>query len=280
MPEQSRNSSRRLFFAAIGAVVAVTSGVKVMNGWPQQAPSSSGSRRPIVVELFTSEGCSTCPPADALLARFAKEQPIEGAEVIALEEHVDYWNQQGWMDPFSSHAWTTRQQEYIWKFKEKDVYTPQVVIDGEKEFVGNREQEIRAAVQEAVQHEKTEIALEAGKSSGDAAEEVSVRIGKLTGGSGSNAAEVWLAVAESGLESDVKSGENAGKNLRHAAVVRSLRKIGEAPLDSDPSFETVTQVKLKPYRKRENLSVVVFVQEKKTLRLLGAVSMAVSDYAR
>jgi pimeloyl-ACP methyl ester carboxylesterase len=94
---------------------------------PARPLAAKTKAQPVLVELFTSEGCSTCPPADALLARLEKDQPVEEAEIIAVEEHVDYWNQQGWMDPFSSAEWTLRQQQYISRFKEKSVYTPQMV---------------------------------------------------------------------------------------------------------------------------------------------------------
>src|ERR1700730_1759198 len=93
---------------------------------PQASPPAT-NRRPVVVELFTSEGCSTCPPADALLARLEDQQPVEGADVIALEEHVDYWNHDGWIDPFSSSEWTMRQQDYAAAFKIDGAFTPQMI---------------------------------------------------------------------------------------------------------------------------------------------------------
>ncbi len=104
---------------------------------PQAAGRPDGRRTPVLVELFTSEGCSSCPPADVLLARLEKTQPVAGAQIIALKEHVDYWNHLGWRDPFSSAQFSERQSSYVQTFRTDQVYTPQMVVDGQTEFVGN-----------------------------------------------------------------------------------------------------------------------------------------------
>src|SRR5712692_2898034 len=100
-------------------------------------------RTPVVVELFTSEGCSSCPPADALLARLAEAQFAGNVQLIALEEHVDYWNDLGWADPFSSRDWTSRQYVYSGALRNRNPYTPQMVLDGTVEFVGSHAQKAR-----------------------------------------------------------------------------------------------------------------------------------------
>src|SRR5271163_3632635 len=92
---------------------------------------------PVIVELFTSEGCSSCPAADRMLSRLEQTQPVPGAQVIAIEEHVDYWNQLGWSDPFSSPQYRARQNDYAKAFKASDIYTPQMVVNGQSAFVGS-----------------------------------------------------------------------------------------------------------------------------------------------
>lgn len=244
-----------------------------------QATPTVATDRPVVVELFTSEGCSTCPPADALLAKLEDRQLVEGAHVIALEEHVDYWNQQGWIDPYSSAEWTERQREYASKLKSGEVYTPQMLVDGQREFVGSRELEAEQVIQQSASREKTDVTIIVQPPSSDGSPQFKVHVGKLTGNADRDSAEIWLGVTEQGLASDVRGGENSGRNLRHAPVLRTLRKIGvvKAVGESSSAFEASPVVKLKPAWKTQNLQVVVFVQEKKSRRILGAASVRVAN---
>ncbi|GAC1631781.1 MAG: DUF1223 domain-containing protein [Candidatus Acidiferrum sp.] len=235
---------------------------------------TSPTLRPVVVELFTSEGCSSCPPADSLLAQLAQQQRLGSAEVIALEEHVDYWDQLGWRDPFSSAQWTERQQEYAASFRNEGVYTPQMVVDGRTEFVGSSQSRAKSAIAEAAREPKAEVFL---KSEGPAGgkERVSVEVKMLPTGE-SREAQVWLAITESGLHSNVSRGENAGEDLHHAAVVRSLRKIGNAVTNRESAFSGGQDVSFDSGWKRENLRVVVFVQDPKSKYILGAASARVA----
>jgi hypothetical protein len=238
---------------------------------------SEARRSPVVVELFTSEGCSTCPPAEALLLKLEKEQSIGGAEVVALELHVDYWNQQGWMDPFSSVDWTARQQVYVAAFKQDGEYTPQMVVDGRIQFVGNRLNDAAKAIAAAAREAKTKIDIIEEKSEKKDQLRFHVEAGKLEGSTSGDTAEIWLAVTERGLYSAVERGENAGRELHHAAVARQLRKIGTADARENPAFLTSVELKLKPAWILKNLVVVVMIQEKKTRRILGASALPLTQ---
>ncbi|HEV2299623.1 MAG TPA: DUF1223 domain-containing protein [Candidatus Acidoferrales bacterium] len=242
-----------------------------------QAPAAPSTSKPVVVELFTSEGCSTCPPADALLQRMEK-QPLPGVEIITLEEHVDYWNQQGWIDPYSSVEWTTRQREYEAKAGSNDPYTPEMVVDGESRFTGSNGREAQMAIEKAVAEPKTSVSITPAPSDSKNSESFQVSVGKLVGSASGNDAEVWLAITEDGLHSSVTAGENAGHALTHAAVLRSLHKIGVAAANKESdSFAGVPKVKLNSSWKRENLRVIVFVQDKKSLKILGAASAKITS---
>jgi hypothetical protein len=258
-------------FAGLTLVSASLLGAAALTRTPTQAAPGmpQASRTPVVVELFTSEGCSSCPPADALLARLADEQLGSNVQLIALEEHVDYWNDLGWVDPFSSRDWTSRQYVYAGALKNGNPYTPQMVVDGTVEFVGNQSKQARETILKAAGNPKIAVALVQGESKSAG--------GKLEATAGSGAAEVWLAITETGLHSAVTRGENAGEDLHHAAIVRFMRKIGEAQADREASFAGDAAVPLKKEWKRENLRAVLFVQEKKSRRILGAAEIRIAE---
>jgi hypothetical protein len=270
---------KRLFIslAVVLAIAAVHS--RAQSGGPAAPPASASVElTPVVVELFTSEGCSSCPPADALLAKMESAQPFKGVQVIAIEEHVDYWNQQGWVDPFSSIEWTGRQQVYAAAFRQDGPYTPQMVVNGRAQLVGSRADQAVKAVEDAHEVAAVQVKLSASGSGNPNEPHFAVSVGKLTQLSPGDSAEVWLAITESGLASQVSRGENAGRNLSHASVLRTLRRIGNADARSDSlSFQGDAPLKLKPGWKRENLTAVILVQEKKSRRILGAASQKIAN---
>jgi hypothetical protein len=220
-------------------------------------------RVPVVVELFTSEGCSSCPAADAVLRELAAAQSVPGVEVIALGQHVDYWNRLGWSDRFSSPAYTERQRQYAARFS-SGAYTPQAVVNGQYELVGSRRAELAQLVAKAAQAPQASLRLSA------TASDVQVQVARVPPGTA--AAEVLLLITESQLASQVGRGENAGQLLRHAAVVRRLQVLG--PLAADGTFTASPALLLAADWQRPQLRAVALVQEKVSRRIVGAASIA------
>ncbi len=232
-----------------------------LEGLPE-IPSNKNNIRltqPVLVELFTSEGCSSCPPADRGLTFLQTQQPVSGAEIITLAFHVDYWDRLGWKDRFSSAQFSRRQEQYAQIFRLDSVYTPQLVIDGEAEVVGS---ELGKA--------NDSIAKVSAKRKGSAA--VNLSDGKLnfvisdiTGHRGST---VFLAIAEDRLTTNVRAGENSGKTLEHTAVVRELRPIGSLESAAN-SLRGSTEIDPNQEWKKDNLKFVVFVQENDSRKILA-----------
>ena len=221
--------------------------------------ATAQSKTPVVVELFTSEGCSSCPPADQLLFQLER-QPIPDAEVIVLGEHVDYWDQLGWLDRFSSRAFTVRQQHYADRFG-GDSYTPQMVINGRVEFVGNdSEKALRSIARQAKSAEPAEIHL---ARDGD-------RLHITVGGHDRHALTVLCAITERDLATKVGAGENHGRELHHTAVVRQLNKVGST---KDGHFEGDVPLHLSSDWKAENLRAIVFLQNGSAGEIRGAAQI-------
>ena len=221
--------------------------------------AAAQTKRPVLVELFTSEGCSSCPPADQLLFQLER-QPVPDAEVIVLGEHVDYWDQLGWLDRFSSRAFTVRQQHYAERFG-GDSYTPQMVINGRVEFVGNdSEKALRSIAQQAKSAEPTEVHLVL---NGD-------HLHITVGGSDRHAWNVLCAITERNLSTKVGAGENHGRELHHTAVVRQLSKVGST---KDGHFEGDVPLNLSRDWKPENLHAIVFLQHGSAGEIRGAAQI-------
>jgi len=228
-------------------------------------------RTPVIVELFTSEGCSSCPPADEVLARLEREQPVAGAEIIALGEHVDYWNQIGWTDPFSSRSFSERQGAYAETFRLDGAYTPEMVVDGRVEFVGSDWNKAVAAITQAASAPKADVQITLARKIATAfsLQARAVTLPTVTDG---DTVDLLLAVTESDLSSNVLRGENAGRRLNHRTVVRRLGLIGSAKAKQGASFSAQSTVTLAKGWKPENLRAVVFLQERKSRRVIGARS--------
>ena len=234
----------------------------------QQTASPRNQRVPVLVELFTSEGCSDCPPADSLLAKLDRAQPVAGAEVIALSEHVDYWNRLGWADPYSSAFYSQRQRDYSDRFGLNSAYTPQMVVDGSNEFVGSDERRAHSAIADAASKDKTEIHISDLRVEGDY-----FRFRLQADAPRNQAAEAYVVLADNSDTSQVARGENSGRTLSHVAVARVF---------SPAEHIAKNAVLNKEFRmnahslNRNNLRLVAFLQESNHGRVLGAVMKELS----
>jgi len=286
------------------------------------AAASRGARAapatPIIIELFTSEGCSDCPPADALLEKLIAGQPASGVAIIGLGQHVDYWDRLGWKDRFSSAALTERQQLYQARFRTESIYTPQMVVDGRVELVGSDTNAARRAIERASTwpHGVVRIDIDSDgarpfpasarsrdqpappgladqpapgrqdrrgdvgrpfqgrRDSVDDPKSVALRItvSDLPPLGRGDRADIVVAVTEDHLRSDVKRGENHGRTLAHAAVVRYLAAIGQAASDGVSSART--DIPLAADWQRDQLKVVAFVQELRGRTILASASIS------
>lgn len=256
----------------VGIFLTARSTLPSENPGPSDGAGPNRPPSPVLVELFTSEGCSSCPPADALLSRLEQSQAVPGAEVIALSEHVDYWNRLGWSDPYSSAEFSTRQNEYAGAFKTDDVYTPQMIVDGRTQFVGSNEDEARRAIADSARDVKAAVSVSI-VSERERSIVISVRVDSLPGVNKDDSADVMLAITESGLRSNVTRGENSGRVLNHVAVVRKLFPIGEIDSQKPVAFAAQPVVELGKAWKRDDLKAIAFIQERSSRRVLGAASL-------
>jgi len=230
-----------------------------------RAPDTS-ARTPVLVELFTSEGCSSCPPADTLLSRMAAEQPVPGAEIVPLAFHVDYWDDLGWRDRFASAQHTFRQNLYARWQPSWRVYTPQAVVDGARELVGSDWNAARTAIATSAAAPKLAVSVDLAPPGTDAAR-VPLRVAVTPSAGQAGKADVMLAVAEDGLVSEVKRGENANLRLAHGAVVRTLQRIGK--FDGQSPYAASHAIEIEKHWRRDALTVVVFLQDASTHRIIG-----------
>jgi len=256
-------------------LAASPSGLGQQGGNRSSGNVNADVAHPVLVELFTSEGCSSCPPADVLLQNLDTIQPIRGAHLIVLSEHVTYWDHDGWKDPNSSDTLTERQSSYEHSLGVPESYTPQFVVDGS--------QDANLSDPRSIETKLTKAAL---------APKLAIRIADVTVDEGNPAtlrthidtdpnfdkhnADVFVALALDHVESQVLRGENGGKHLVHVAVVRQLAKIGKLP--KEKTFSQDVQLKLKPGEDAQNLRVIVFAQETDG-KVLGAAEHRASRAA-
>lgn len=238
-----------------------------VGGWRSWAADATGARTPILLELFTSEGCSSCPPVDVWVQKLDAAQPIPGAELIVLSEHVDYWDHDGWKDPYSSAKMTERQQDYERRLGLSDVYTPQIILDGDVVLEPSQPVQIRQSFSQLSAAHMVPVRIE---SPALAAGDPETLTGQVeVGGAGQKVGgDVYLAVALNQTVTDVLAGENDGQKLTNVAVVMDLVKIGK--LEKGKDFQQSFRVKLWSGVDPSNLRVVAFVQESGVGKVVGA----------
>jgi hypothetical protein len=241
------------------AIVATVSG----------AESQTPDRVPVVVELFTSEGCSSCPPADQVLGSLAKAQPVAGVQVIPLGMHVTYWDSLGWKDPASLALATSRQQDYGRIFGGDRVYTPQAVIDGQQEVVGSDEAGVKRAIARAAAQPHARVTVAPAPASGSIG--VRVTVSELPAGL-TEPLDVWWFVTEDGITTAVKRGENGGRTLRHEAVVRLSETYRIANGAASMPARELRHGEPPSTWRRDNLRAVVIVQGRNSRRIWGAAT--------
>lgn len=220
------------------------------------------AQQPVVIELFTSEGCSSCPPADALITTLSHKRNSDTAMLILLVEHVEYWNDGGWTDRFSGPAYTQRQYDYVKELHLATPYTPQIVIDGHLQASGNNPRAIEQKILEAARTPKPAT--------------VTLRLVSpdkfqvAVADAANSKLQVLFAVTEDDLTTNVRGGENGGRTLKHSAVVRELHRLGST---SDGKFNKTVNLPDKSDWKKGNLRAIVLVQNPDSGQIFGAASI-------
>jgi hypothetical protein len=226
----------------------------------------------VLLELFTSEGCSSCPPADALLGKIDGAQPIAGAQLIVLSEHVDYWNQLGWTDPYSSSDFSSRQQEYAERFGPDTYYTPELVVDGGAQVVGSNWPAAQRAILAALKSTKIPLKVSAEQTGN------SVRIHAEATALGSEHGKgvLYVVLAANHTQSQVARGENAGHQLNHTSVALLLRKAATFPVNEGAAKDVAVELKMKAGQ--TGLRAIAFVQDVHTRHILGVAQVSVGNH--
>jgi hypothetical protein len=231
------------------------------------APPASAASGIAVVELFTSEGCSSCPPADAVLERIANEPRVGGGRVVPLAFHVDYWDGLGWPDPFSSPDYTARQSDYARAFGDSGVYTPQMVVSGVDRFVGSDQGRAEESVMRALARAAAvTVAIRVERSAPDA-----LTVHYDIRGHLADRAVFLVAVVQRSASVEVRAGENAGRTLRHTSIVRAF---AASPLRGFTG-EQVVHTPWRPQRDQDDVIALVQRADPDAMTILGATTAAI-----
>ena len=265
--------------ACLGGGLTMPPAVAAASTLADQAPGSAAApgTAPVVVELYTSQGCSSCPPADRLLTRLLRD-PKLASQVIPLAFHVDYWDHAGWVDPFSSHDWTVRQEGYAQAFHADKVYTPELVVNGRTECVASQEGDVRQRINQALADQPDgvvsldEVAVAAPptkKDDGSVRVKVSAHLTRPIPAAG---LDLWVAVTENGLTTSVRAGENASATLHDDHVVRRMVKALTLPSKPGPDQTAEVVLPLAHGGDLAAFAVTAFLQDPRTLVIDGAAT--------
>lgn len=217
------------------------------------------AKMPVLVELFTSQNCPTCPAAERVLSELESTQPVAGAEIITLAWHVNLWDSFNWKDEFSSPFFTQRQVIYSRSLNIGEIYTPQMFVDGTTHFIGSKQDKAAKAIAQAIKMPKAEINLSL---DGD---KLSVEIPSLPK---RQAATVYLALTEDKLVRRLERGNNEGKTMEYPSVARSIHPVATVSALT-AQFKTETYLQLQPEWRKENLNIIVFVQENASRKIIA-----------
>jgi len=260
-----------MLLSAILAPVLLSLMLLLPNGSSGGAAPAAASGGPVLIELFTSQGCASCPPADRLLSRLARDPKLAG-KVIPLAFHVDYWDYIGWQDPFGSPRWSQRQKDYAKAFRSNRIYTPQLVVGGSAECVGSQEREVLKRIGDALAAPpagRVTLAVEPPTPEGH----LRVKIGaSLAQATAPHDLDVWVAVFQTGLVTPVGAGESASHTLHDDYVVRRLEKAFTLPGTAGAQRSGEIVLGLDKRWKMSGLGVAAFLQDPATLRIHGAYS--------
>lgn len=219
-----------------------------------------------IVELFTSEGCSSCPPADALLRQIHLKQAPSGQLIVGISEHVTYWNNLGWKDPYSSPLFTARQSTYASRLSPEGAYTPQMVLNGRDQFVGSNGAALDRALRDDTKRTHFDLRILTSTLSADG-----VEVKFSFSGHTSKPLDVVAVLTDDADRSNVLRGENSGRLLQHVSVARSLTKVATVTGDVEKSIHLSLpegfQVAANPGH-----HLVLFVQESHQGTILGAAT--------
>ncbi len=234
---------------------------------PDKLTTNSVEKKAVLVELFTSENCAACPPAEELLTKLEREQPFENAELITLEFHVDYKDGFGRKDVYASPLFTQRQKVYDRKFRTGKIYTPQMIVDGDIEFIGGKLDKAENAVGKTIKIDKADVNL-----SFNNANRLNIKITNIPE---HEDATVYLAIAEGSITTRKRKGENTA----NASIVRRLSGLDRITPEQN-SFEMDTNFQIQEGWKNENIKLVVFIQGNRSRNIYGVGMISLKTYQR